>query len=121
MDDPVCPCGYENFERVVVQHNAGAPIVTDFVACVGCRAVYHSPLGKQELTAPLSPAQPPPPTGPQTPRQKDAFLAQESNVPEGWIDAAIDSAARLKADAEAAAKDYRKPGRSSWLGPGGRR
>ncbi len=26
-----CPCGYENFERVVVERRAGNPIVTDFV------------------------------------------------------------------------------------------
>jgi|KBSMisStandDraft_5_1062788.scaffolds.fasta_scaffold56484_2 hypothetical protein len=32
-----CPCGYENFERVVVSRKPHAAVVTDFVACVGCR------------------------------------------------------------------------------------
>jgi hypothetical protein len=39
----VCPCGYENFDRVVVQRKPYAPIVTDFVACVGFRAMYWAP------------------------------------------------------------------------------
>jgi hypothetical protein len=42
----VCLCGYENFERVVVQRAPHAPIVTDFVACVGCKAMYFAPLPK---------------------------------------------------------------------------
>jgi hypothetical protein len=46
MDGPelelVCPCGFENFERIVVQRKPNAPIVTDFVACVGCKAMYWS-------------------------------------------------------------------------------
>jgi hypothetical protein len=42
----VCLCGYENFERVVVQRAPHAPIVTDFVACVGCKAMYFAPLRK---------------------------------------------------------------------------
>lgn len=50
-----CPCGFENFERVVVQRRPHPPIVTDFVACVGCRSVYYSPL------APSTASQPPPP------------------------------------------------------------
>jgi hypothetical protein len=40
-----CPCGFENFERVVVQRKPHDPIVTDFVACVGCRAMFHLPAG----------------------------------------------------------------------------
>ena len=40
----VCPCGYENFERVIVRRNPAAPIVTDFVACIGCRAMYFAPV-----------------------------------------------------------------------------
>jgi len=39
-----CTCGSENFERVVVQRKPAAPIVTDFVACVGCSAMYWLPL-----------------------------------------------------------------------------
>ena len=34
-----CACGHENFERVVVQRKPHPPIVTDFVACVGCKAM----------------------------------------------------------------------------------
>ena len=40
----VCPCGFEHFERVIVQRLPQAPIVTDFVACVGCRSVYFAPV-----------------------------------------------------------------------------
>lgn len=39
-----CPCGSENFTRVVVQRKPHPPIVTDFVACVNCKAMYWSPL-----------------------------------------------------------------------------
>lgn len=35
-----CLCGSENFERVVVQREPAALIVTDFVACIGCSAMY---------------------------------------------------------------------------------
>ena len=38
-----CPCGYENFERIVVQRKPHPPIVTDFVACVGCKTMYWAP------------------------------------------------------------------------------
>ena len=31
----VCLCGFEHFERVVVQRKPQPPLVTDFVACVG--------------------------------------------------------------------------------------
>jgi hypothetical protein len=89
----VCPCGYENFERVVVMRGTGA-VVTDFVACVGCKAVYFSPLRKPD-PAEVRPGHrlgaygPPPP-------------------PRTWAD---DTSASLKRDAEEAAKDYVKPGR----------
>ncbi|MEO8329756.1 MAG: hypothetical protein ABI586_07130 [Candidatus Nanopelagicales bacterium] len=43
-----CPCGFENFERVVVQRKPHDPIVTDFVSCVGCRAMYYSPIRKPD-------------------------------------------------------------------------
>jgi len=39
-----CPCGYENFERIVVQRKPHPPVVTDLVACVGCKAVYFAPV-----------------------------------------------------------------------------
>ena len=42
--DLICPCGYENFERIVVQRKPHPPIVTDFVACVGCKTMYFSPV-----------------------------------------------------------------------------
>ena len=37
----VCQCGAENFERVIVRRPGRDPYVTDFVACVGCKAVFH--------------------------------------------------------------------------------
>ena len=40
-----CQCGSENFERVIVRRNPAAPIVTDFVACVGCRTMFDLPAG----------------------------------------------------------------------------
>jgi hypothetical protein len=40
----ICPCGCENFDRVVVQRKPGPPIVTDFVACVSCRTMFHLPM-----------------------------------------------------------------------------
>jgi hypothetical protein len=43
-----CSCGFENFERIVVQRKPNAPIVTDFVACVGCKAMYWSPLRRPD-------------------------------------------------------------------------
>ncbi len=39
----ICLCGYENFQRVIVQRKPNPPIVTDFVACVGCLAMYYAP------------------------------------------------------------------------------
>ena len=50
--DLVCLCGFENFERVVVQRKPNPPIVTDFVACVGCRAMYFAPAA----SVPVDPA-----------------------------------------------------------------
>ena len=82
----VCPCGFENFERVVVQRKPHAPIVTDFVACVGCRAMYWAP-----QAAPLPPEQ----------RPGHEMKAIGGPQP--------DSSAALKRDAAEAAKDYRKP------------
>jgi hypothetical protein len=40
----VCPCGYENFERIVVQRKPHPAVVTHFVACVGCKAMYFAPV-----------------------------------------------------------------------------
>jgi hypothetical protein len=44
----VCPCGYENFERIVVQRRPHPALVTDFVACVGCKAVYFAPVRRPD-------------------------------------------------------------------------
>lgn len=41
--DLTCQCGHENFHRVVVQRKPAPPIVTDFVACVGCRGDVFRP------------------------------------------------------------------------------
>jgi len=96
-----CPCGYENFERVVVRRRPHHPIVTDFVACVGCRAVYF---------APQRPLDPPEPT-----------IGSHMKAHGGpQLEPLHDSADKLKRDAAAAATDYVKPGRSGRLKPGGR-
>jgi hypothetical protein len=50
----VCLCGYENFERVVVQRKPHAPVVTDFVACVGCKAMNWAPLRPLDPMPPRS-------------------------------------------------------------------
>ena len=34
-------CGAENFERVIVRRPGRDSCVSDFVACVGCRAVFR--------------------------------------------------------------------------------
>ncbi len=44
----VCPCGYKNFERIVVRRKPHPALVTDFVACVGCKAVYFTPLPRTD-------------------------------------------------------------------------
>lgn len=36
----VCVCGGQTFERVVVQRKPHPPIVTDFLACIACQAMY---------------------------------------------------------------------------------
>jgi hypothetical protein len=51
----LCACGHENFERVVVQRRAHPPIVTDFVACVGCRSMYFAPLRTMAAQKPTLP------------------------------------------------------------------
>lgn len=44
-----CLCGdSENFERVIVQRKPHPPIVTDFVACVACRAMYFAPVPQRD-------------------------------------------------------------------------
>ena len=97
----VCPCGYENFERVIVQRKPHPPIVTDFVACIGCRAMYFVP------TRPLDP-----------PEYTIGSHMKAHGGPQP--EPVVDSAAILKRDAVEAAKKYVKPGRSGRLKPGGR-
>ena len=89
--DLICPCGYENFERIVVQRKANSPIVTDFVACVGCRAVYFAPVRR-----------------PDPPETRPGHEMRGLGGPEPRLD----TSAALKRDAADAATDYRKPGRS---------
>lgn len=130
--DLVCPCGYENFERVVVERVAGRPIVTDFVACVGCRAVYLSRPSKSRpppAGAPLIEGPRRPPSllpaafpAPAHERVEYAFPNLHNNYPRGYVNPArVDSNEALKRDSAEAAKDYRKPWRSPPLKPGGRR
>jgi hypothetical protein len=84
----VCPCGHENFDRIVVQRKPHPAFVTDFVACVGCKSMYWAPVRPH-----ASP-----------PRPGDGMKAIGGPQP--------DSAAALKRDAADAAQHYRKPGRS---------
>jgi len=42
-----CPCGSENFERVVVRRQGQPDYVTEFVACVLCKVMFHLPAVKQ--------------------------------------------------------------------------
>ncbi|HEX2541525.1 MAG TPA: hypothetical protein VHM00_10635 [Caldimonas sp.] len=88
----VCPCGFENFERVIVQRLPHAPIVTDFVACVGCRAMYFAPVRRLDSE----------------PRMRGDNMGAIGGPQLG-----PDSAEALKRDAADAAKDYLKPGRSN--------
>jgi hypothetical protein len=85
----VCLCGHENFQRVVVQRKPNPPIVTDFVACVGCRAMYFAPRPQ--------------------PDPKPALAGAEMR---GIGGPAPDTDDALKRDAALAARDYVKPGRS---------
>jgi hypothetical protein len=39
-----CPCGSENFERVVVRRQGQPDYVTEFVACVLCKVMFHLPV-----------------------------------------------------------------------------
>ena len=87
----VCLCGdSENFERVVVQRKPHPPIVTDFVACVACRAMYFAPVPQRD----------PPEWRP----GHDMGIGTYSGPPP-------DSDEKLKRDAKDAAKHYVKPGR----------
>ena len=87
----VCPCGHENFERIVVQRKPHPPVVTDFVACVGCKAVYFAPLRR-----------------PDPPEIRLGHGMGGLGGPEPRPEASE----ALKRDAADAAKDYRKPSRS---------
>ena len=42
-----CLCGGDRFERVVVQRRPHRAIVTDFVACLACSAMFFRPLLEQ--------------------------------------------------------------------------
>ena len=90
-----CPCGYENFERVVVQRKPHGRINKDFVACVGCKAMYFCPVPKPD----------PPEWRPR--HDMKGIGGPEKSPP------VVDSAAAFKRDAANAAQDYRKPGRST--------
>jgi hypothetical protein len=38
-----CLCGGDRFERVIVQRRPNPAIVTDFVACLACSAMFFRP------------------------------------------------------------------------------
>lgn len=83
----VCLCGYEHFQRVIVQRKPHPPIVTDFVACVGCRAMYFAPVPTRD-----------------PPEKRPGHEMGAIGGPQPDTDAA------LKRDAAIAARDYVKPG-----------
>ena len=82
----VCPCGYENFERVIVQRKPHGPIVTDSFACVGCKAMYFAPVRK-----------------PDPPEYTIGSHMKAIGGPQ--TEPVLDSAAKLKRDAADAEKD----------------
>ena len=88
----MCPCGFENFERIIVQRKQHPPIVTEFVACVGCRAMYWAP-----------------PPAPLPPESRPGHGMIGIGGPEKQP---ADSVQALKRDPAEVAKDYRKPGQS---------
>ena len=117
--EPVCGCGYENFERVIVERIANRPIITDFLACVGCRAMFFAPLGKSKPPAPRSQAEPPRQPSPKpAPQQKEyAFPTRQRDYPAGWIDPATTKLERLKADAEEGPRHIANRGDPGGLDP----
>ena len=80
-----------NFERIVVRRKPHPALVTDFVACVGCKAVYFAPLPRTD-----------------PPEIRPGHEMRGLGGPEPRPD----TSEALKRDAAGAAKDYRKPGRS---------
>ena len=55
FEKPLCACGSDGFERVVVQRAEGEPYVTEFVACRHCRAMYHRPRAEPRGVDPAGP------------------------------------------------------------------
>ena len=55
-EEPICACGSDGFERVVVQRAEGEPYVTEFVACRHCRAMYHRPRAVPRTVDPAGPS-----------------------------------------------------------------
>ena len=45
-----CACGSEDFERVVVHRQGQPDYVTEFVACVLCKVMFHMPAVKPPTT-----------------------------------------------------------------------
>jgi hypothetical protein len=48
---PICGCGSDQFERVAVSKADGSSYVTEVIACMHCRAMFHRP-----QTAPSGPS-----------------------------------------------------------------
>ncbi len=47
--DLSCSCGSENFERVVVRRLGQSDYLTDFVACVLCKVMFHLPKSRRPV------------------------------------------------------------------------
>ena len=54
-EKPMCACGSQGFDRVVVQRVEAEPYVTEFVACQHCRAMYHRPRVTSRVIDPAGP------------------------------------------------------------------
>lgn len=48
-------CGSQTFERISVTRSDGSPDVTEFVACIHCRAMYHRPATAPRQVHPQGP------------------------------------------------------------------
>ena len=54
-EGPICTCGCEAFERVVVSRPDAQPYVTEFIACAHCRVMYHRPRERERVVHPEGP------------------------------------------------------------------
>ena len=56
VEKPLCGCGSDIFERVVVSRPDAGPYVTEFVACAHCKVMYFRPRATPRSVNPEGPA-----------------------------------------------------------------